>query len=454
MNVINMPTGELIPYENNTKIHPPEQVDHIANSIKRFGWQQPIVIDKNKVVIIGHGRLLAAKQMGLQEVPVVYADDLSEEDAQALRLADNKLNESPWDMTKLEEELAQLAIDGIDMSQFGFDEEVLDWDSGTGKESEKTEVTYFSNEEIKQEIVNGWQFYSTVEQYAEHIIDKASAMYQFNRLCQGYDEGYNISLLFNPHRLDTRTNHKESVFWAWNNAIKYRENFARYLVEVGGKVPIKQDYYKHIGLGYADYQYVNEFQPYMARDIYKKYCKDGDKILNPCAGWGGRLLGFASCLFENAEYVETDPATETYKGLVKLKQFLRLGDNVKQYNLPFEELDVKENYFDFVFTSPPYFDTEHYSTEENQSYLKYNNYEKWKSGFLLPMIEKILYCMKKGGKCLLNVGNCRYSIDTDIEEYLDGIGIQHERIKDFKIGGAGIGDRTGEDGEPFILFEK
>lgn len=124
MNVINMPTGELIPYENNTKIHPPEQVEHIANSIKRFGWQQPIVIDKNKVVIIGHGRLLAAKQMGLQEVPVVYADDLSEEDAQALRLADNKLNESPWDFTKLEEELAQLAIDGIDMSEFGFDVDI------------------------------------------------------------------------------------------------------------------------------------------------------------------------------------------------------------------------------------------------------------------------------------------------------------------------------------------
>ena len=124
MNVINMPTGELIPYENNTKIHPHEQVEHIANSIKRFGWQQPIVIDKNKVVIIGHGRLLAAKQMGLQEVPVVYADDLSEEDAQALRLADNKLNESPWDFTKLEEELAQLAIDGIDMSEFGFDVDI------------------------------------------------------------------------------------------------------------------------------------------------------------------------------------------------------------------------------------------------------------------------------------------------------------------------------------------
>ena len=121
MEIINMATGDLIPYANNTKQHPPEQVEHIANSIKRFGWQQPIVVDRDKVVIIGHGRLLAAKMMGLEEVPVVFADQLSEADAQALRLADNKLNESPWDFSKLEEELAALAIDGIDMTQFGFD---------------------------------------------------------------------------------------------------------------------------------------------------------------------------------------------------------------------------------------------------------------------------------------------------------------------------------------------
>ena len=112
---------ELTPYENNTKVHPPEQVDRIAESIKRFGWQQPIVVDRDNVVIIGHGRLMAAKQLMLDSVPVVYADNLTEEEAQALRLADNKTNESPWDFQKLEEELAALDIAGIDMSKFGFE---------------------------------------------------------------------------------------------------------------------------------------------------------------------------------------------------------------------------------------------------------------------------------------------------------------------------------------------
>ena len=121
MKVEYLDPAELVPYGKNAKAHPPKQVDQIANSIKRFGWQQPIVVDRKKVVIIGHGRFAAAKQLMLDKVPVVYADNLSDADVKALRLADNKLNESEWLEDLLAEELAELDIDGIDMSQFGFD---------------------------------------------------------------------------------------------------------------------------------------------------------------------------------------------------------------------------------------------------------------------------------------------------------------------------------------------
>ena len=121
MEIKYMHPNELIPYAGNAKLHPPDQVEHIANSIKQFGWTQPIVVDENNVVVIGHGRLMAAKELHLEKVPVVCRDDLTEEQINACRLADNKTNESPWDFSKLEEELAQLAIDGIDMTDFGFD---------------------------------------------------------------------------------------------------------------------------------------------------------------------------------------------------------------------------------------------------------------------------------------------------------------------------------------------
>ncbi|MBO5959310.1 MAG: ParB N-terminal domain-containing protein [Lentisphaeria bacterium] len=120
MEVVYLSPDDLIPYSGNAKQHPPEQVERIANSIKAFGWQQPIVVDKDRTVIIGHGRLFAAKELLLDKVPVVFADNLTEDQVNALRLADNKTNESAWDFGKLEEELAELSIAGFDMEQFGF----------------------------------------------------------------------------------------------------------------------------------------------------------------------------------------------------------------------------------------------------------------------------------------------------------------------------------------------
>lgn len=122
MKVVYLSPEELKPYPGNAKIHPPEQVERLANGIKAFGWTQPIVIDKDNVVVIGHGRLMAAKLLHLEKVPVVMRDDLTDAEINACRLEDNKTNESPWDFEKLEEELAALAIDGIDMTQFGFED--------------------------------------------------------------------------------------------------------------------------------------------------------------------------------------------------------------------------------------------------------------------------------------------------------------------------------------------
>lgn len=119
MLVTMMKISEVQPYDKNAKKHPDDQVEHIANSIREFGWQQPLVVDKNNVLVIGHGRLLAAKKLGMEEVPVVRADDLTEEQIAALRLADNKTNESAWDFDLLELELE--GISELDMSLFGFD---------------------------------------------------------------------------------------------------------------------------------------------------------------------------------------------------------------------------------------------------------------------------------------------------------------------------------------------
>ena len=139
MNITEMRPEDLTPYPANAKQHPPEQVRHIANSIREFGFRQPIVVDRDNVVVIGHGRLMAAKELCLETVPVVKADDLTDEQIRALRLADNKTNESDWDFTALEAELAELELE-FDMTQFGFDGvETADVDLSEVQEDEPPE---------------------------------------------------------------------------------------------------------------------------------------------------------------------------------------------------------------------------------------------------------------------------------------------------------------------------
>lgn len=118
MKVIEMKIDDVKPYENNPRNNE-EAVDGVANSIKQFGWQQPIVVDKENVIIVGHTRYKAAQKLGLKVVPVIVAE-LSEEKAKAYRLADNKTNEAAeWNFDKLQEELDKII--NIDMSDFGFD---------------------------------------------------------------------------------------------------------------------------------------------------------------------------------------------------------------------------------------------------------------------------------------------------------------------------------------------
>lgn len=119
LKIVYLPPGELTPYQKNAKKHPDVQIEQIANSIRRYGFKQPIVIDRDNVIIIGHGRLLAAERLGLDAVPVVRADDLTEYQVRELRIVDNKTAESPWDYEVLRRDIADLGFDGFD---FGFDD--------------------------------------------------------------------------------------------------------------------------------------------------------------------------------------------------------------------------------------------------------------------------------------------------------------------------------------------
>lgn len=118
----------LIPYENNPRIND-EAVEYVAKSIKEYGFKVPIIVDKNNIIVAGHTRYKASKELGLKEVPCIVANDLTDEQIKAFRLADNKVSDySIWDNTALLEELQDL--EGTDLFT-GFDfsetfEDILD----------------------------------------------------------------------------------------------------------------------------------------------------------------------------------------------------------------------------------------------------------------------------------------------------------------------------------------
>lgn len=118
MEIVYKKLEELKPYEKNPRKND-EAVEYVANSIKEFGFKVPIVIDKEGIIVAGHTRYKASKKLGLNEVPCIVADDLSEEQIKAFRLADNRVSEySGWNYAKLIEEISQLDKDL--MEQFDF----------------------------------------------------------------------------------------------------------------------------------------------------------------------------------------------------------------------------------------------------------------------------------------------------------------------------------------------
>lgn len=310
-------TDKLIPYESNAKIHPQSQIEQIAESIRRFGWQQPIVIDGSNVVIIGHGRLLAAKHLGIDEVPCVVASELSDAEVKALRLADNKVNESPWDFETLEAEIQNLDIDGIDMSQFGFDRLV-----------EEFSIDY------TDEYGDGKENQNNLEK--RYVVPPFSV-------------------------LDTRQGYWQKKKQAW---LALTGDLSETRDGAFGKVSGGSTLMDKINGG------TSNFDPVLAETMYKWFCKDGGKILDPFGGEqtkgvvaGALGYSYIGCEIRKEQCAINEKATSAYSGV----QYV-CGDSneISQH--------IQDRDFDMLFTSPPYYDLEIYSKEDMSSLGTYEEF--------------------------------------------------------------------------------
>lgn len=161
-------------YDNNAKKHSQSQLDKIAKSLEIFGWQQPIVLDKNNVIVAGHGRYLAAKQLGIERIPCKYADDLTEDEIKAFRILDNRIAESEIDINIELEEISNLDFnfDDFELDLFSIDD--IDEVNGYDKNNDNREYfekTFTFPVEKKREITNYLKKH--IQEITDEIIRKA-----------------------------------------------------------------------------------------------------------------------------------------------------------------------------------------------------------------------------------------------------------------------------------------
>ena len=146
--IIWKPIDDLIPYEHNAKEHNSTQIDNIAKSIQKYGWQSPILIDGNNVIVAGHGRIEAAKTLGLKDCPCIIAEGLTEDQIREYRILDNKLNESEWIDSELEIELPELDFSDFDL-EFNVD---LDIDEPQKiNDGEEIDIENYNDEQFECE---------------------------------------------------------------------------------------------------------------------------------------------------------------------------------------------------------------------------------------------------------------------------------------------------------------
>jgi hypothetical protein len=203
---------------------------------------------------------------------------------------------------------------------------------------------------------------------------------------------------------------------------------------------------------YNGVQVVSNFRPTASKLIYELF-GGGGVVWDMSCGWGGRLLGALSS-FKIKKYIGTEPSTKTYDGLIKMKEdFKYLKKKVDIHCMGSEDFIPDNNSLDLCFTSPPYFDTEKYSDEPTQSYLKYPSENEWINNFMKDTLENCYYGLKKNSFLVLNIANT--SSAKKIEEGLlllaKNIGFKHIKTMQLVLSAINGG---GYKYEPIYVFKK
>src|SRR5262245_19578222 len=460
--------AQLMPSATNSRTHTPQQVDQLAASIVQWGWTVPVLIDDDNTVIAGHGRVLAAERLAINEIPVVVARAWSDAQKRAYLIADNKLTElGGWDNEILQRELADLAARDFDITLTGFDASAVmqleqelrklgeaDWKQHLGGEATPEQRKLL--DQAWRKLAAEWEtmFAHMHERgYLSAEYTRATlGVYFVRALIHGEDIPRAATLPYTLHRLlqATRPSFDRPYHELCKHAQAHDNALASLQWACDGKPLLSKMLQQTLGI--QGYRYPADFPALLARDLCDEFCPDNARVLDPCHGWGGRLLGYLLAKKTSA-YVGYDVDEKTVKGVTQMFHDLRGYVENKQAALlclPFEDAKLAGQ-FDFALTSPPYYNTEHYDGEL-QSWRRYADFAAWVTGFYRPLVAKTCAALKPGGVFCLQIGDQFYPLKQTALANLPAE-LEHIETRDADMHNH-YHDTALAEGEQILVFRK
>jgi hypothetical protein len=222
--------------------------------------------------------------------------------------------------------------------------------------------------------------------------------------------GLGLAWSYFPHSFNVRSNDKMTPYEAFMdddifmNVIRKRLKMGTYISDSGIRKMLKI---------YTGVQGVSNFRPTAAACIYDRFARGG-VVWDMSGGWGGRLLGAMAGKVN--KYIATEPATETFEGLMEIVEDFGDSINSEIHCMGSEIYRPEKESLNLCFTSPPYFDLEKYADEPSQSYIKFNTKEAWIEGFLKPTFENCHYGLKKDGYMLINIADAKGKYNINLQQ--------------------------------------
>lgn len=426
---------DLVPYAKNARVHDEEQVEMIARSIEEFGFLNPILIDRDRNVIAGHGRILAAKKLGMGKVPVLYVEGLTEEQRQAYVLADNRLTElGGWNMELVEAELEELIEAGFDISITGFD-------------TEREEPEEHHEEQARQTLADRFILppFSILNTTTGWWQDRKRAWKNIgikSELGRGNDgdrtkDGLTFAKSAQPPHVYAKKNAYESLVGHTVTWDEFYEQFPNAGAMSGTSV----------------------FDPVVCEMAYRWFSKDGAKIIDPFAG--GSVRGIVAALL-GRDYTGVDLSAK------QIAANFENWDSITHTTITGEEStspswingdsenikDIAAGEYDLLFTCPPYADLEVYSDDPRDiSNMDYSDF----LGHYRSIIRKSVSMLKPDSFAVVVIsevrdekGNYRNLVSDTIDAFMDaGMVYYNECILVGPSGSAAI-----RAGKPFKTSRK